>query len=168
MNDKQLTKLRRKHIGFVFQQFNLLPTLTAEENILLPLSIAGRKTDKADLEALIARVGLQERRDHRPSELSGGQQQRVAIARALISRPTILFADEPTGNLDSASGAEILALLREAVELDGQTTLMVTHDPRAAAAADRVVFIADGRIVADLTEPTEADVLAAVKEAYVR
>ena len=168
MNDKQLTKLRRKHIGFVFQQFNLLPTLSAEENILLPLSIAGRKTDRTDLEALIARVGLQERRDHRPSELSGGQQQRVAIARALISRPTILFADEPTGNLDSASGAEILALLREAVELDGQTTLMVTHDPRAAAAADRVVFIADGRIVADLTEPTEADVLAAVKEAYVR
>jgi len=168
MNDKQLTKLRRKHIGFVFQQFNLLPTLTAEENILLPLSIAGRKADKTDLEALIARVGLQERRDHRPSELSGGQQQRVAIARALVSRPTILFADEPTGNLDSASGAEILALLREAVELDGQTTLMVTHDPRAAAAADRVVFIADGRIVADLAEPTEADILAAVKEAYVR
>jgi putative ABC transport system ATP-binding protein len=168
MNDKQLTKLRRKHIGFVFQQFNLLPTLTAEENILLPLSIAGRKADKTDLEALIARVGLHERRGHRPSELSGGQQQRVAIARALVSRPTILFADEPTGNLDSASGAEILALLREAVELDGQTTLMVTHDPRAAAAADRVVFIADGRIVADLTEPAEADVLAAVKEAYVR
>jgi putative ABC transport system ATP-binding protein len=168
MSDKQLTKLRRKHIGFVFQQFNLLPTLTAEENILLPLSIAGRKADKADLEALIARVGLDERRGHRPSQLSGGQQQRVAIARALISRPTVLFADEPTGNLDSASGAEILALLREAVELDGQTTLMVTHDPRAAATADRVVFIADGRIVADLTEPTEADVLAAVKEAYVR
>ena len=168
MNDKQLTKLRRKHIGFVFQQFNLLPTLTAEENILLPLSIAGRKADTVDLEALIARVGLQERRGHRPSELSGGQQQRVAIARALISRPTILFADEPTGNLDSTSGAEVLALLREAVELDGQTTLMVTHDPRAAAAADRVVFIADGRIVADLAEPAEADVLAAVKEAYVR
>ncbi len=168
MSDKQLTKLRRKHIGFVFQQFNLLPTLTAEENILLPLSIAGRKADKADFEALIARVGLDERRSHRPSQLSGGQQQRVAIARALISRPTVLFADEPTGNLDSASGAEILALLREAVELDGQTTLMVTHDPRAAAAADRVVFIGDGRIVADLDEPTEADVLAAVKEAYVR
>jgi putative ABC transport system ATP-binding protein len=168
MNDKQLTKLRRKHIGFVFQSFNLLPTLSAEENIVLPLSIGGRKVDKTDLEALIARVDLQERRDHRPSQLSGGQQQRVAIARALISRPTVLFADEPTGNLDSASGAEILALLREAVELDGQTTLMVTHDPRAAAAADRVVFIADGRIVADLTEPTEADVLAAVKEAYVR
>ena len=168
MNDKQLTRLRRKHIGFVFQQFNLLPTLTAEENILLPLSIAGRKPDKAELESLIARVGLDERRRHRPSQLSGGQQQRVAIARALISRPTVLFADEPTGNLDSASGAEILALLREAVELDGQTTLMVTHDPRAAAAADRVVFIGDGRIVADLDEPTEADVLAAVKEAYVR
>jgi putative ABC transport system ATP-binding protein len=168
MNDKQLTKLRRKHIGFVFQSFNLLPTLSAEENIVLPLSIGGRKVDKTDLEALIARVDLQERRDHRPSQLSGGQQQRVAIARALISRPTVLFADEPTGNLDSASGAEILALLREAVELAGQTTLMVTHDPRAAAAADRVVFIADGRIVADLAEPTEADVLVAVKEAYVR
>jgi len=167
MSDKQLTKLRRRHIGFVFQQFNLLPTLTAEENILLPLSIAGRKPDKADLEALIARVGLHDRRGHRPSEMSGGQQQRVAIARALITAPTVLFADEPTGNLDSASGAQILALLREAVELDGQTTLMVTHDPRAAAAADRVVFIADGRIVADLAEPTEADVLAAVKEAYV-
>jgi len=168
MSDKQLTKLRRRHIGFVFQQFNLLPTLTAEENILLPLSIAGRKPDKADLEALIARVGLHDRRGHRPSEMSGGQQQRVAIARALITAPTVLFADEPTGNLDSASGAQILALLREAVELDGQTTLMVTHDPRAAAAADRVVFIADGRIVADLAEPTEADILAAVKEAYVR
>jgi putative ABC transport system ATP-binding protein len=168
MTDKQLTKLRRRHIGFVFQQFNLLPTLTAEENILLPLSISGRKPDKADLEALVARVGLQERRRHRPSQLSGGQQQRVAIARALISRPTVLFADEPTGNLDSASGDEILALLREAVELDGQTTLMVTHDPRAAATADRVVFIADGRIVADLSEPTEADVLVAVKEAYIR
>src|SRR3954463_3360396 len=116
MNDKQLTKLRRKHIGFVFQSFNLLPTLTAEENILLPLSIGGRKPAKADLEALIARVGLDERRRPRPSELSGGQQQRVAIARALISRPTVLFADEPTGNLDSASGAEILTLLREAVE----------------------------------------------------
>jgi putative ABC transport system ATP-binding protein len=168
MSDKQLTKLRRKHIGFVFQQFNLLPTLTAEENVLLPLSIAGRKPDKADLEALLTRVGLTERRRHRPSELSGGQQQRVAIARALISRPTVLFADEPTGNLDSASGAEILALLREAVELDGQTTLMVTHDAHAAAAADRVVFIADGRIVADMDEPTEAEILAAVKEAYAR
>jgi putative ABC transport system ATP-binding protein len=168
MSDKQLTKLRRRHIGFVFQSFNLLPTLTAEENILLPLNIAGRKAPRGDLEALIARVGLDERRTHKPAELSGGQQQRVAIARALIGAPTVLFADEPTGNLDSASGAEILALLREAVELDGQTTLMVTHDPRAAAAADRVVFIADGRLVADLAEPTEAEVLAAVKEAYAR
>ncbi|MGH2968773.1 MAG: ABC transporter ATP-binding protein [Solirubrobacteraceae bacterium] len=168
MSDKQLTKLRRRHIGFVFQSFNLLPTLTAEENILLPLSIAGRRYDRADLDALIARVGLDDRRGHRPSELSGGQQQRVAIARALITRPTVLFADEPTGNLDSTSGDEILALLREAVELDGQTTLMVTHDPRAAATADRVVFIGDGRLVADLPEPTEGEVLAAVKEAYAR
>jgi putative ABC transport system ATP-binding protein len=168
MSDKQLTKLRRRHIGFVFQSFNLLPTLTAEENILLPLNIAGRKAPKGDLEALLARVGLEERRTHKPAELSGGQQQRVAIARALIGAPTVLFADEPTGNLDSASGGEILALLREAVELDGQTTLMVTHDPRAAAAADRVVFIADGRLVADLAEPTEAEILAAVKEAYAR
>jgi putative ABC transport system ATP-binding protein len=168
MSDKRLTKLRRRHIGFVFQSFNLLPTLTAEENILLPLSIAGRRPERAALDALLARVGLEERRGHRPSELSGGQQQRVAIARALISAPTVLFADEPTGNLDSTSGAEVLALLREAVELDGQTTLMVTHDPRAAAAADRVLFIADGRLVADLAEPTEAEILAAVKEAYTR
>ena len=165
LNDKQLTKLRRKHIGFVFQSFNLLPTLTAEENVLLPLSIAGRKPDRAALEALLGRVGLTERRRHRPSELSGGQQQRVAIARALVSSPTILFADEPTGNLDSTSGAEVLGLLREAVELDGQTTLMVTHDARAAATADRVLFLADGRIVADLTTPTEGEILAAMKEA---
>jgi len=168
MSDKQLTKLRRRHIGFVFQQFNLLPTLTAEENILLPLSIAGRKPDKADLEALIARVGLHDRRGHRPSEMSGGQQQRVAIARALITAPTVLFADEPTGNLDSASGAQILALLREAVELDGQTTLMVTHDPRAAAAADRVVFLADGLVVGDLEAPNEDEILAAMREAGAR
>jgi putative ABC transport system ATP-binding protein len=165
LNDKQLTKLRRKHIGFVFQSFNLLPTLTAEENVLLPLSIAGRKPDRAALDALLFRVGLTERRGHRPSELSGGQQQRVAIARALVSRPTILFADEPTGNLDSTSGAEVLGLLREAVELDGQTTLMVTHDARAAATADRVLFLADGRIVADLATPTEGEILAAMKEA---
>ena len=168
MSDKQLTKLRRKHIGFVFQSFNLLPTLTAEENILLPLSIAGRRPERGALESLVARVGLEERRDHRPSELSGGQQQRVAIARALISHPTVLFADEPTGNLDSASGAGVLALLREAVELDGQTTVMVTHDPLAAAAADRVLFIADGRLVADLAQPSEGEILAAVKEAYAR
>ena len=165
LNDKQLTKLRRRHIGFVFQSFNLLPTLTAEENVLLPLSIAGRKPDRAALDALLFRVGLTERRGHRPSELSGGQQQRVAIARALVTRPTILFADEPTGNLDSTSGAEVLGLLREAVELDGQTTLMVTHDARAAATADRVLFLADGRIVADLATPTEGEILAAMKEA---
>jgi putative ABC transport system ATP-binding protein len=165
LNDKQLTKLRRKHIGFVFQSFNLLPTLTAEENVLLPLSIAGRKPDRAALDALLDRVGLTERRRHRPSELSGGQQQRVAIARALVSSPTILFADEPTGNLDSTSGAEVLGLLREAVEIDGQTTLMVTHDARAAATADRVLFLADGRIVADLATPTEGEILAAMKEA---
>ena len=165
LKDKQLTKLRRRHIGFVFQSFNLLPTLTAEENVLLPLSIAGRKPDRAALDALLDRVGLTERRRHRPAELSGGQQQRVAIARALVTRPTILFADEPTGNLDSTSGAEVLGLLREAVELDGQTTLMVTHDARAAATADRVLFLADGRIVADLAEPTEGEILAAMKEA---
>jgi putative ABC transport system ATP-binding protein len=164
MNDKQLTGLRRRHVGFVFQQFNLLPMLTAEENILLPLSIAGTKVDREAYRSLVARVGLEDRTDHRPSELSGGQQQRVAIARALVSKPTVLFADEPTGNLDSKSGGEVLALLREAVELDGQTTLMVTHEPKAASMADRVVFIADGRIVADLDAPSEADILAAYKE----
>ena len=168
MTDKQLTRLRRRQIGFVFQQFNLLPTLTAEENVLLPLSIAGRRPDVPAVDALMMRVGLDGRRDHRPSELSGGQQQRVAIARALVSRPTVLFADEPTGNLDSTSGAEVLALLREAVEVDGQTTLMVTHDPLAAAIADRVLFLADGRIVADLAEPTEGEILAAMKEASAR
>ena len=150
LNDKQLTKLRRRHIGFVFQSFNLLPTLTAEENVLLPLSIAGRKPDRAALDALLFRVGLTERRGHRPSELSGGQQQRVAIARSLITRPTILLADEPTGNLDSKAGADVLTLLREAVELDGQTIVMVTHDPRAAEQADRVIHLADGRIVDDV------------------
>jgi putative ABC transport system ATP-binding protein len=164
MNDKQLTRLRRAHVGFVFQQFNLLPMLTAEENILLPSSIAGAKVDRGAFEALVARVGLEDRLDHRPSQLSGGQQQRVAIARALVNKPTVLFADEPTGNLDSTSGHEVLALLREAVELDAQTTLMVTHEPRAASMADRVVFIADGRIVADLDSPDEADILSAYKE----
>ena len=168
LSDTDVTLLRRKHIGFVFQFFNLLPMLSAEDNVALPLAIAGERPDKAFFEDLIRRVGLADRRSHRPSELSGGQQQRVAIARALISRPTILFADEPTGNLDSASGAEILELLREAVELDGQTTLMVTHDAHAARVADRVVFIGDGRIVSDLAEPTEDEVLAAVKEAYAR
>jgi putative ABC transport system ATP-binding protein len=163
MSDKALTKLRREHIGFVFQSFNLLPTLSAEENVLLPLTIAGRKYDREVLDALLERVGLAERRRHRPSELSGGQQQRVAIARALISEPTVLFADEPTGNLDSTAGAMVLDLLRDAVDLDGQTTVMVTHDPRAAARADRVLFLADGRIVADLVAPTETDVLAQMK-----
>jgi putative ABC transport system ATP-binding protein len=165
MKDRELTRLRRTHIGFVFQSFNLLPTLSAEENIVLPLSIAGKRPPAEDVDALIARVGLTERRSHRPAELSGGQQQRVAIARALISQPTVLFADEPTGNLDSEAGAGILRLLRDAVELDGQTTLMVTHDPRAAAIADRVLYLADGRVVADIADPTEADVLAVMKAA---
>jgi putative ABC transport system ATP-binding protein len=164
LNDKQLTALRRDHVGFVFQAFNLLPTLTAEENITLPLNLAGRKIERDHLDALIERVGLSDRRGHRPSEMSGGQQQRVAIARALASRPTVLFADEPTGNLDSTSGAEVLSMLRETVERDGQTILMVTHDPKAAVTADRVLFLADGRIVADLHRPTEDDVLATMKE----
>jgi putative ABC transport system ATP-binding protein len=168
MSDKQLTRLRRRHVGFIFQAFNLLPVLTAEENILLPLAITGQKPDRQALETLLRRVGLDDRRDHRPSELSGGQQQRVAIARGLITRPTVLLADEPTGNLDSQAGTEVLALLREAVELDGQTTLMVTHDPRAAATADRVVFLADGRIVGDVAKPTEEQILAAMKEAGQR
>ena len=163
MSDKALTKLRREHIGFVFQSFNLLPTLSAEENVVLPLTIAGRKIDRDALEALLERVGLSDRRRHRPSELSGGQQQRVAIARALISEPTVLFADEPTGNLDSAASTQILELMRDAVDLDGQTTVMVTHDPRAAATADRVLFLADGRIVADVANPSEGDVLAQMK-----
>jgi putative ABC transport system ATP-binding protein len=163
MSDRELTRLRRRHIGFVFQSFNLLPTLTAEENVTLPLSIAGRRPDRATLDALLERMGLAERRGHKPAQLSGGQQQRVAVARALITRPTVLFADEPTGNLDSAAGAAVLGLLRDAVDADGQTTVMVTHDPRAAATADRVLFLADGRVVADLDEPTEAEILAALK-----
>jgi len=168
MADRRLTKLRRKHIGFVFQSFNLLPTLTAGENVTLPLAIARVKPSPEEVEALLARVGLADRRHHKPAELSGGQQQRVAIARALIARPTVLFADEPTGNLDSAAGAAVLELLRDAVALDGQTTVMVTHDPRAAAAADRVLFLADGRIVGDLAEPTEDEVIAAMREATLR
>jgi putative ABC transport system ATP-binding protein len=164
MSDAQLTKLRRRHVGFVFQAFNLLPVLTAEENVTLPLTIAGRKPDRGELDALLERVGLADRRTHRPSELSGGQQQRVAIARALVTRPTVLLADEPTGNLDSRAGQDVLALLREAVEVDGQTTVMVTHDPRAAAIADRVVFLADGRIVGDLADPTEERIVAVMQE----
>ena len=163
MSDRELTRLRRRHIGFVFQSFNLLPTLSAQENVLLPLAIAGRKPEPHVVDALLERMGLTERRGHKPAQLSGGQQQRVAVARALIGKPTVLFADEPTGNLDSAAGADVLSLLRDAVDLDGQTTVMVTHDPRAAARADRVLFLADGRIVSDLAEPTEADVLAQMK-----
>ena len=164
MSDKQLTKLRRRHIGFVFQTFNLLPTLSAKENVVLPLAIAGRKPDRRALDTLLHRVGLAERAGHRPSELSGGQQQRVAIARALITEPTVLFADEPTGNLDSGSGAAILDLLREAVDVDGQTTVMVTHDPHAAAIADRVLFLDDGHIVRDLAGCTAHEVLATMEE----
>ena len=165
MDDKALTLLRRDHIGFVFQAFNLLPVLTAEENVLLPLALAGRKPDPEWVDAVMARVGLGDRRGHRPAELSGGQQQRVAVARALVAEPTVMFADEPTGNLDSTNSQQVLDLLREAVEAYGQTTLMVTHDPRAAAHADRVVLLADGLTVADLDNPTEAEILAAMKEA---
>jgi putative ABC transport system ATP-binding protein len=164
MGDTELTKLRRSHIGFVFQFFNLLPMLEAEENVVLPLAIAGTKPDKRWLEELLADVGLADRRTHRPSELSGGQQQRVAIARALVSRPTVLFADEPTGNLDSATSGEILELLRESVTSRGQTTVMVTHDPRAATIADRILFIADGLIVRELPRSSQQDVLDVLKE----
>jgi len=164
MSDAQLTKLRRQHIGFVFQFFNLLPMLTAEENVLLPLSIAGEKPDPEFFEDLLQRVGLTDRRKHRPSELSGGQQQRVAIARALVSRPTVVFADEPTGNLDSRSSTEILTLLRDCCDTYGQTIVMVTHDPRAAAIADRILYIADGRIVLDQPGSTAAEVLKTMNE----
>jgi len=163
LGDSDLTKLRREHIGFVFQFFNLLPMLTAEENVLLPLTIAGEKPDAEFFEALLKNVGLADRRKHRPSELSGGQQQRVAIARALVSRPTVVFADEPTGNLDSKTGSEILELLRHSVEEYGQTTVMVTHEPRAAAIADRVLFLADGRIVKELPRSTQPEILAALE-----
>jgi putative ABC transport system ATP-binding protein len=159
-----LTRLRRKHIGFVFQFFNLLPMLTAEENITLPLSIAGEKPDKEWLEQLLADVGLTDRRRHRPSELSGGQQQRVAIARALVSRPTVLFADEPTGNLDSKTSGEILELMRESVESYGQTTVMVTHDAHAATIADRILFLADGQIVKELGKSSQSEILSALSE----
>jgi putative ABC transport system ATP-binding protein len=157
--DAKLTRLRRKHIGFVFQFFNLLPMLSAEENVVLPLSIAGEKPERAWLDELLTKTGLMERRAHRPSELSGGQQQRVAIARALVSRPTILFADEPTGNLDSKTGGEILQLMRDSVDAYGQTTVMVTHEARAAAIADRILFLADGLIVKELRNASAADVL---------
>jgi putative ABC transport system ATP-binding protein len=159
LSDGKLTRLRRTHIGFVFQFFNLLPMLSAEENVVLPLSIAGEEPDKEWLDQLLRQTGLTERRKHRPSELSGGQQQRVALARALVTRPTILFADEPTGNLDSKTGGEILELIRNSVDEYGQTTVMVTHEARAAVIADRILFIADGLIVRELTSASAADVL---------
>jgi putative ABC transport system ATP-binding protein len=146
LSDKKLTLLRRKHIGFVFQAFNLVPTLTAEENVTLPLSIAGKKIDRAWVDSVLERVGLDDRRSHRPAEMSGGQQQRVAVARALVAEPTVLFADEPTGNLDSRTSAEVLELLRDAASVYGQTIVMVTHDEGAAEAADRVIHIVDGRV----------------------
>ena len=164
LSDTEVTKLRRKHIGFIFQFFNLMPMLTAEENVLLPLSIAGRKPDAAEFEDLLDKVGLKDRRKHRPSELSGGQQQRVAIARALVSKPTVIFADEPTGNLDSKTGGEILDLLHEAVETFGQTMVMVTHEARAATYADRILFLADGLIVKDLGRANEEQIIETVKE----
>ena len=164
LGDTQLTKLRRRHVGFVFQFFNLLPMLTAEENVVLPVELAGNKPDKVWIDELLAKLGLGDRRGHRPAELSGGQQQRVAIARALVSKPTVVFADEPTGNLDSQTSSEILALLREAVSDYGQTTVMVTHDPQAAAIADRILFLADGQIVKELGPSSAHEVLAAVEE----
>jgi putative ABC transport system ATP-binding protein len=164
MSDAELTRLRREHIGFVFQFFNLLPMLTAEENIVLPLSIAGARVDRAWVEELLGTVGIADRRTHRPAELSGGQQQRVSIARALVARPTVLFADEPTGNLDSNTSRDVLALLRDSVDVLGQTIVMVTHDPQAAAQADRILFLADGRIVKELAASTSAEVLAAMQE----
>jgi putative ABC transport system ATP-binding protein len=164
LKDKQLTKLRRDKIGFVFQAFNLLPTLNALENITLPMDIAGRKPDKAWLDRVVATVGLSDRLKHRPSQLSGGQQQRVAVARALAGKPEIIFADEPTGNLDSRSGAEVLGFLRNSVRELGQTVVMVTHDPVAAAYADRVIFLADGRIVDELYGPTSDAVLDRMKQ----
>jgi putative ABC transport system ATP-binding protein len=168
LDDDELTKLRRSHIGFVFQFFNLLPMLSAEDNILLPLSIAGVKPNRAWMEELIAKVGLGDRRGHRPSELSGGQQQRVAIARALASRPTIMFADEPTGNLDSSTSGEILELLRHSVDEYGQTTLMVTHDATAAAVADRVLFLADGEVVRDIDSCDRHTILEMLEEVTAR
>jgi putative ABC transport system ATP-binding protein len=163
MNDRQLTLLRRDKIGFIFQSFNLLPTLTAAENIALPLRIAGRKPDPVWVQSIVDTVGLGERLGHRPSQLSGGQQQRVAAARALASKPEIVFADEPTGALDSRSGQELLRFLQHAVRELGQTVVMVTHDPTAACYADRVMFLADGRVVDEMTEPTAEAVLDYMK-----
>jgi putative ABC transport system ATP-binding protein len=167
LNDKALTRLRRDRVGFIFQQFNLLPTLTAAENIRLPLDIAGRKPDPQWWRTVIDTVGLGDRLGHRPSQLSGGQQQRVACARALIGRPDVIFADEPTGNLDSRSGADVLSFLRDSVREHGQTIVMVTHDPVAASYTDRVVFLADGEVVAELADPTAETVLEAMKSGEV-
>jgi putative ABC transport system ATP-binding protein len=164
LDDNELTKLRRRHIGFVFQFFNLLPMLTAEENILLPQAIAGTSPEQSWLDELIRRAGLEDRRSHRPAELSGGQQQRVAIVRAMVSKPTVVFADEPTGNLDSASSAEILDRLRSSGDAYGQTTLMVTHDAGAAAVANRVLFLDDGKIVRDLPDPDVSEIVSATHD----
>ncbi len=164
LGDDALTRLRRDHVGFVFQFFNLLPMLTARENILLPLAIAGRDPDPAWLDTVIDETGLRDRLTHRPAELSGGQQQRVAIARALLSRPTVVFADEPTGNLDSGASDEILALLRRSVDSVDQTVVIVTHDPRAAAIADRLLFLSDGRIVKDIAAAGENQIVDAMKD----
>ncbi|MEU0395080.1 ABC transporter ATP-binding protein [Streptomyces sp. NPDC006208] len=164
LKDKQLTQLRRDKIGFIFQAFNLLPTLTAQENITLPMDIAGRKPDQEWLRQVIDMVGLRDRLSHRPTQLSGGQQQRVAVARALASRPEIIFGDEPTGNLDSRSGAEVLGFLRNSVRELGQTVVMVTHDPVAASYADRVIFLADGRIVDEMLRPSADGVLDRMKD----
>jgi putative ABC transport system ATP-binding protein len=164
MDDNELTILRRKHIGFVFQFYNLLPMLTAEENVKLPLAVAGTDVDETWFKELIEKVGLTARLSHRPSELSGGQQQRVAVARSLVSRPTVVFADEPTGNLDSRSSDEILRLLRDCCDSYGQTIVMVTHDPRAAAIADRILYLADGLIVLDQKGATAAEVLRTMNE----
>jgi putative ABC transport system ATP-binding protein len=163
LSDAGLTKLRRDKVGFIFQQFNLLPTLTAAENILLPLNIAGRKPDKNWYDTVIDTIGLRDRLTHRPTQLSGGQQQRVACARALVARPEVIFADEPTGNLDSKSGAEVLTFLRNSVRDFGQTIVMVTHDPNAASYADRVIFLSDGHIVDEITNPTPDTVLDQLK-----
>ncbi len=168
LNDKKLTRLRRDKIGFVFQAFNLVPTLTAKENILLPMSIAGREPDRAWFDQVIETIGLGDRLDHRPNELSGGQQQRVACARALASRPEIVFADEPTGNLDSASGAEVLGFLRRSVDEFRQTIVMVTHDPIAAGYTDRVIFLADGKVVDEIRRPTAETVLDKMRELSLR
>jgi len=164
LDDDALTRLRRSHIGFIFQFFNLLPMLTAEENILLPLEIARSRPDAVWHEEVMHKVGLTERRTHRPAELSGGQQQRVAVARAVVAKPVVMFADEPTGNLDSRTGAEILGLLRDTVDSLGQTTVMVTHDPQAAAIADRILFLDDGHIVRDKTACTAHEILATMEE----